>query len=198
MVIKPGKYIHFKGKEYEVIGTATHSETLEELVVYRTLYGSEGLWVRPAAMWNGMIEQDGHLVRRFVHIDDIVPGMSEPVAPETSETPAGVHNGSTPSAKIELFMSLFTGRDDVFAKRWENAKKGIDGYAPVCHNEWLPMCPKSGGGKMKCGDCLHQNFAAYDTLKVGQPVLKSPPDSSPIFPNTIYLWKLPLLPIWLT
>ena len=50
--IKPGKYRHFKGGEYEVIGVGKHSETLEEYVVYRALYGEGGLWVRPASMWN--------------------------------------------------------------------------------------------------------------------------------------------------
>ena len=50
--IKPGKYRHFKGKEYEVIGVAAHSESLEPMVVYRQLYGEGGLWVRPASMWN--------------------------------------------------------------------------------------------------------------------------------------------------
>ena len=52
MEIKPGKYRHFKGNLYEVIGVASHSETLEPMVVYRALYGEGGLWVRPAAMWS--------------------------------------------------------------------------------------------------------------------------------------------------
>ena len=50
-MIKPGKYRHFKGGEYELIGIAKHSETLEPMVVYRALYGEGGLWVRPAAMF---------------------------------------------------------------------------------------------------------------------------------------------------
>ena len=68
--IKPGRYRHFKGNEYEVIGTARHSETLEELVVYRALYDNGGLWVRPAAMWDEQIERDGQGVRRFTYIGD--------------------------------------------------------------------------------------------------------------------------------
>lgn len=63
--IKKGRYRHFKGNEYEVIGTAKHSETLEEMVVYRALYGEGGLWVRPAAMWNEEIERDGKKFKRF-------------------------------------------------------------------------------------------------------------------------------------
>ena len=65
MEIKPGKYSHFKGNEYEVLGVGLHSETLEEMVVYRALYGDRGLWVRPAAMWNEMVEKDGETIRRF-------------------------------------------------------------------------------------------------------------------------------------
>jgi len=65
MEIKLGKYRHFKGKEYEVIALAKHSETLEELVVYRALYGDGAVWVRPAAMWNETVEKDGKLVPRF-------------------------------------------------------------------------------------------------------------------------------------
>lgn len=67
--IKPGRYRHFKGNEYEVIGTARHSETLEELVVYRALYGDGGLWVRPATMWTETVERDGYRGPRFVPVE---------------------------------------------------------------------------------------------------------------------------------
>ena len=66
--IRPGCYRHFKGNEYEVIGTARHSETLEEMVVYRALYGEFGLWVRPAAMWNETVERNGKTFHRFTYI----------------------------------------------------------------------------------------------------------------------------------
>ena len=66
--IKPGRYRHFKGNEYEVIGLARHSETQEEMVVYRALYGDFGLWVRPARMWNKTVERDGKTFRRFTYI----------------------------------------------------------------------------------------------------------------------------------
>ena len=64
-----GKYRHFKGKEYEVIGIAKHSETSEDLVVYRALYGDGGLWVRPASMWNDIVERDGISYKRFEAMD---------------------------------------------------------------------------------------------------------------------------------
>ena len=70
MEIKPGRYRHFKGNEYEVIGVAKHSETMEELVVYRALYGECGLWVRPASMWNGQVERDGKKFQRFTLIQE--------------------------------------------------------------------------------------------------------------------------------
>lgn len=72
MDIKPGKYRHFKGKEYQVLGMAKHSETLEPMVVYKALYGEGGLWVRPAAMWNEQVERDGYCGPRFVFIAEQV------------------------------------------------------------------------------------------------------------------------------
>ena len=70
MEIEKGKYRHFKGNEYEVIGTARHSETLEEFVVYKALYGEGGLWIRPASMWNEAVERDGEVFERFRKIED--------------------------------------------------------------------------------------------------------------------------------
>ena len=70
MELKPGKYRHFKGKEYELIGIASHSETMESMVVYRALYGAGGLWVRPAAMWNEEVHRDNYHGPRFYKIED--------------------------------------------------------------------------------------------------------------------------------
>lgn len=68
--LRPGRYRHFKGKEYELLFVATHSGTLEPMVVYRALYGERGVWVRPAAMWSEMIEHGGQTVRRFTYIGE--------------------------------------------------------------------------------------------------------------------------------
>ena len=68
--IKIGKYRHFKGNEYEVIALATHSETGERMVVYRALYGSGGVWVRPAKMWGESVERDGKTYKRFTYIGE--------------------------------------------------------------------------------------------------------------------------------
>jgi hypothetical protein len=61
----PGRYRHYKGNLYEVLGTAHHSETREELVVYRALYGDFGLWVRPRAMFLEQVTVGGRSVPRF-------------------------------------------------------------------------------------------------------------------------------------
>lgn len=68
--IKLGKYRHFKGGEYEVLALATHSETGEQMVVYRALYGKRGVWVRPASMWNESVERDGTVYRRFTFLGE--------------------------------------------------------------------------------------------------------------------------------
>ena len=68
--IRPGIYRHFKGNLYEVIAIEKHSETLEELVVYRALYGEHGVWVRPVSMWNETVERDGKTYQRFTYIED--------------------------------------------------------------------------------------------------------------------------------
>ena len=69
MELKPGIYRHFKGNLYELIGVAKHSETLEEMVVYRALYGDGGLWVRPAHMWLEQVEKPDYSGPRFILVE---------------------------------------------------------------------------------------------------------------------------------
>lgn len=68
--IQPGRYRHFKGKEYRVLDLARHSETMEWMVVYQALYGEQGIWVRPAAMWTEIVERDGQTFQRFTYIGE--------------------------------------------------------------------------------------------------------------------------------
>jgi len=74
MNIKPGRYRHFKGHEYEVVGIARDSETMEEVVVYRALYGERGLWVRSARMFGEIIERDGRTMPRFQYVGELKDG----------------------------------------------------------------------------------------------------------------------------
>lgn len=67
---RPGRYRHYKGGEYRVVGLARHSETLAPLVVYEALYGAGGLWVRPAAMFvETIVDANGQRVPRFARVD---------------------------------------------------------------------------------------------------------------------------------
>ena len=70
MEIKKGKYRHFKGNEYELLYIAKDSETLEEMVVYKALYGEGGIWVRPLKMWNETVIRDGVEYKRFTYIGE--------------------------------------------------------------------------------------------------------------------------------
>lgn len=74
MTLRPGRYRHYKGADYEVIGVARHSETEEYLALYRPLYGDRGLWVRPLAMFREDVLVDGNSQPRFAWIG---PGDSD-------------------------------------------------------------------------------------------------------------------------
>jgi hypothetical protein len=76
-IIQPGRYRHYKGREYTVLGVACHSETLEELVVYRQEYGDHALWVRPAAMFVETVVIYGKTVPRFaiLQAEQMDPGQ---------------------------------------------------------------------------------------------------------------------------
>ncbi len=70
MTIRPGRYRHYKGNYYTVLGMALHSETMEQLVVYRAEYGERGLWVRPAAMFQETVAVDGVTTPRFRLVEE--------------------------------------------------------------------------------------------------------------------------------
>ena len=72
----PGRYRHFKGGEYEVLGVARHSETQEPLVVYRPLDNDTGLWVRPLSMFLEVVEHEGKFVSRFQLMNDAAVGIA--------------------------------------------------------------------------------------------------------------------------
>lgn len=69
-MIRPGRYRHYKGKEYDVLGVAKHTETEEEFVVYRALYGERGLWIRPTAMFLETVYVDARPIPRFERLSD--------------------------------------------------------------------------------------------------------------------------------
>lgn len=77
MSIATGIYRHYKGQSYRVIGTARHSETMEELVVYQALYGDHGLWVRPATMFAETVELEGEPIPRFALIEAMPPEFAQ-------------------------------------------------------------------------------------------------------------------------
>jgi hypothetical protein len=74
--LRPGRYRHYKGRDYQLLYTATHSETLEEMVVDRALYGEGSLWLRPASMWYETIKLEGQTLQRFSYMEDEKSGGS--------------------------------------------------------------------------------------------------------------------------
>ena len=68
-MVQPGRYRHYKGKDYEVLGCARHTETEEEYVVYRALYGDYGIWIRPKKMFLEEVEIGGKRIPRFQFLD---------------------------------------------------------------------------------------------------------------------------------
>lgn len=93
ITIRPGRYRHFKGKEYEVLLVARHSETLEPMVVYRALYGEGGVWVRPASMWNEMVVRDGVEARRFTPLGTEQAACCTPSRENADQDPGAAGKG---------------------------------------------------------------------------------------------------------
>ena len=77
-----------------------------------------------------------------------------------NDSPFTTNKNSGPAEKVKLYMALFRGRNDVYAKRWENSKKGTAGYSPVCGNEWKPaICQKP---KISCSECKNKDYIALN------------------------------------
>ncbi len=92
--------------------------------------------------------------------------FSQQIETKPLRSSEAMNKRSDPGEKVRLFMSLFRGRDDVYAKRWENKAKGIAGYSPACGNEWKPgICQKP---KIKCSGCKHQNFLPLNEMAVDE------------------------------
>ncbi len=106
--VKPGRYRHYKGKEYTVLGVARHSETQEELVVYRQEYGERGLWVRPLSMFLETVTVDGQEAPRFRHLEAAAPaGVENLLAGVPSQIPEEILQTlvSAPAVRIERILS---------------------------------------------------------------------------------------------
>ena len=107
---------------------------------------------------NAKLDAVGHQAETDRSVDiasaELFFGRSDEILPTL------INNQSDPEKKVKLFMSLFKGRDDVYAKRWENKKKGTTGYSPSCLNEWKSeLCRKLTG---KCADCPNKAYAVLD------------------------------------
>ena len=90
--------------------------------------------------------------------------FDQQIEPKPSTPSEAINKRSDASEKIRLFRSLFKGRDDVYAKRWENKAKGTTGYSPACGNEWKPgICQRP---RIKCSACKHQDFLPLDEMAI--------------------------------
>ena len=154
MSIKSGDLIQHAGQEAEIIGTATNSETGEKMVVYRLCGSDDNLWACPLTVWEKN-RRKSEKAAQFHTCAQTSPFKK-----------TGVHNQSSRAEKTDLFLSLFAGRRDVYAKRWENSRTKKSGYVPHCRNQWTPLCPKTEGKKVKCGKCTEQNFPEFDAQAV--------------------------------
>jgi len=127
MYIPPGRYRHYKGHMYEVIGSARHSETEEWLVVYRALYGDFGLWVRPATLFTGTVEKDGETVPRFEYLENGGPSVEEVEAEQSQMPPTALTapEEETDGSMLDTPLRLVTTMDQEITHEVFAAEKKI-------------------------------------------------------------------------
>lgn len=136
-MIEPGYYRHYKGNYYYLLDVASHSETLEPMVVYRALYGEQKLWVRPAHMWDEHVEKDGYSGPRFVPVDaSEVPTLSKaeffPIVTESGEvvskaTRQECHSGSHLLHPV-VHLHVFDKKGRLYLQQRSMTKDLLPGY----------------------------------------------------------------------
>jgi superfamily II DNA or RNA helicase len=138
--MKPNKFISSTGVAFEILSTAENIETGEDFIIYRTNNAIGKIFVCSKEWWD-----------------------SQNFMSQGQYAKQGITKYSSSDDKIQLYMSLFIGRNDVYAKRWES-KSGKCGYSPVCLNEWKPaICLKPSG---KCSNCKLKDYAEFDNSVV--------------------------------
>ncbi|MCI8521278.1 MAG: DEAD/DEAH box helicase family protein [Clostridia bacterium] len=134
--MKPNKFISSTGVTYEILSVAENIETGEDFIIYRTSNAIGKIFVCSKSWWT-----------------------SQNLISQEQYANQGITKYSSSDDKIKLYMSLFIGRNDVYARRWES-KSGKCGYSPVCLNEWKPaICLKPSG---KCQNCDFKDYAVFD------------------------------------
>lgn len=124
------------------------------------------------------------IAEQLAALDRPAAGVPTP-APRTAA--GGVTMASPTADKVALFRSLFRGREDVFPRRWDNAKTGKSGYAPVCRNEWVRrVCDKP---RIKCSECPNQAFVPFDDAAVRAHLRGRAPDTAADFTAGLYAMR---------
>ena len=123
------------------------------------------------------------------HLKSLQHSIAEKTPSFNQKTKAGINNESPEDLKINLFRSLFRGREDVFPKRFESKRTGKSGYQPVCRNEWIrPLCQKP---KIKCGECDNRAFEPVTNDVVRNHLLGF--DSNDRYPREYVIGIYPML-----
>jgi len=165
MELCPGYYRHFKGNYYYLLGTAQHSESLEEMVVYRALYGEQKLWVRPASMWTEKVERDGYCGPRFYPVPESeVPQTTKveyfPIVTESGEvvgraTRSECHSGSHLLHPV-VHLHVFSSAGSLYLQRRAATKDLLPGY-------W----DTAVGGHVDFGETIREALARETREEIG-------------------------------
>lgn len=162
--IKPGRYRHYKGNDYTVIGTARHSETLDEVVVYRQDYGEHGLWVRPKAMFSETVTVDGQDVPRFQPLGSSSENVGESITHFFADLPQRLP---------KEFVQTLIQADDVRIERIisHGHASAADFWYDQPQHEWVIVLKgaarlqfEDGMVEMKVGDFI--NIPAFKKHRV--------------------------------